>query len=198
MKPYSIVLCLYLTALLQGCAAVIATGAAAGTAAGISTAHDRRTFGTVIDDQTLELRVNAAFRNDEPLYESSHINATSYDGTVLLTGETPSKDLKERATEIVKSIPNIKQLYNELGILTPSSLMSRSRDSWITTKIKAKMIAEKGIDSTRIKVVTERSTVYLIGLVTSKEAELAVNLVSHTEGVQRVVKILDYLKKNRP
>lgn len=183
MKPYSIVLCFCLTALLQDCAA------------GISTAHDHRTLGTVIDDQTLELKVNAAFRNDELLYESSHINVTSYGRSVLLTGETPSKDLKERAMKIAQSIPNIEKTYNELEILAPSSLISRARDSWISTKIKAKLIAQKGIDSARIKVVTERSTVYLIGLVTSKEAELAVNLVSHTEGVQRVVKIFNYLKE---
>jgi osmotically-inducible protein OsmY len=195
MKSCLIILCLCLTALLQGCAAAVATGAAAGAAVGISAAHDRRTFGTVIDDQNIELKANAALRNDEVLHKSSHINAFSYAGTVLLTGETPSKDLKKRATELVKSIPNIKHIYNELDILAPSSLMSRSSDSWITAKIKDKMVAEKGIDSTRIKVVTERGTVYLLGLVTPKEAELAVSLATHTEGVQRVVKVFEYLNE---
>jgi osmotically-inducible protein OsmY len=195
MKP-SIALCLCLTTLLQeGCAAAVATGAAAGAAVGISAAHDRRTIGTVIDDQSLELTVSAALRNDKILHESSHINVTTYNGIVLLTGETPNKSLKKRAMEIVKSIPNIKHIYNELDLLEPSSLISRSKDSWITTKVKAKMVAQKVVDSTRIKVVTEQGTVYLLGLVTPKEAELAASLASHTEGVQRVVKIFEYLNK---
>lgn len=193
MKYRLIVLCLGLTTLLQGCAAAIATGAVAGAAVGITTAHDRRTFGTVIDDQSLELTAGATLRNDKKLHESSHINVTTYNGAVLLTGETLSENLKKRAMELVKPIPNIRQIYNELAILEPSSLISRSKDAWITTKIKAKMVAKKGIDPTRIKVVTERGTVYLLGLVTPQEAELAVTVASHTTGVQRVVKVLEYL-----
>lgn len=193
MKSHLIVLCLGLTTLLQGCAAAIATGAVAGAAVGITTAHDRRTFGTVIDDQSLELTAGATLRNDKKLHESSHINVTTYNGAVLLTGETPSENLKKRAMELVKPIPNIRQIYNELAILEPSSLISRSKDAWITTKIKAKMVAKTGIDPTRIKVVTERGTVYLLGLVTPQEAELAVTVASHTTGVQRVVKVLEYL-----
>src|SRR5690625_4828969 len=193
MKYRLFVLCLGLTTLLQGCAAAIATGAVAGAAVGITTAHDRRTFGTVIDDQSLELTAGATLRNDKKLHESSHINVTTYNGAVLLTGETPNENLKKRAMELVKPIPNIRQIYNELAILEPSSLISRSKDAWITTKIKAKMVAKKGIDPTRIKVVTERGTVYLLGLVTPQEAELAVTVASHTTGVQRVVKVLEYL-----
>ncbi|QBQ53430.1 division/outer membrane stress-associated lipid-binding lipoprotein [Nitrosococcus wardiae] len=179
--------------LFQGCAAVVATGVVAGAATGISTAYDRRTFGTVIDDQSIELKASATLRNDEVLHDSAHINVTSYNGMVLLTGETPNQELKKRATELIQPIPNIKQIYNELDILAPSSLVSRSNDSWITTKVKTKIAAEKGVNPTRVKVVTERGTVYLMGLVTAREAELATTIARHTQGVQRVVKIFEYL-----
>lgn len=193
MKARLIVLLFFSAALFQGCAAVIATGVVAGAATGISAAYDRRTFGTVIDDQSIELKAGAALRNNEALHESSHINVTSYNGRVLLTGETSNQALKQKAAELVEPIPGVKQIYNELAIVTPSTLVSRSTDSWITTKVNTKMAAEKGLDATRVKVVTERGTVYLLGLVTPQEAELATTAASHTKGVQRVVKIFEYL-----
>jgi osmotically-inducible protein OsmY len=178
---------------LYGCVAAIATGAAAGAATGVFVAHDRRSFNTVIDDQSIELKTSAALRNDEEIYKNSHINITSYNGIVLLTGETPSRELKTRAEELARAIPTVKRVYNELAILPPSSMRSRSRDSWITTKLKTKMAAEKNLDPTRVKVVTERGTVYLLGLVIPQEAELAVSIARHAKGVQRVVKIFEYL-----
>ncbi|ADJ29516.1 BON domain-containing protein [Nitrosococcus watsonii] len=177
----------------QGCAAVVATGVAAGAATGISTAYDRRTFNTVIDDQSIELKASAALRNDQELHENTHINVTSYNGIVLLTGEAPDEEFKKKAAELVRPIPDVKQIYNEVAILAPSSLVSRSSDSWITTKVKTKMTAAKGLNPARIKVVTERGTVYLMGLVTTQEAERAVAVTSHTGGTQRVVKIFEYL-----
>lgn len=177
MKPSLTILLFYFIITSQGCFAV----------------YDRRAFNTVLDDQSIELKASAALRNDQELHESTHINVTSYNGVVLLTGEAPSEELKEKAAELVKPIPDIKQIYNEVDILAPSSLVSRSRDSWITTKVKTKMTAKKGLNPSRIKVVTERGTVYLMGLVTPEEAERAAAVTSHTGGTQRVVKIFEYL-----
>lgn len=180
-------------ALLQGCTAAIATGAVAGTATGVAVVYDRRSLGTTIDDQSIELQANAALRNNEALHKSSHITVTSYNGVVLLTGETPTKKLRAKAVELVKAIPDIRRIYNELGLVAPSSLMSRSHDAWITAKIKTKMTAKKDINPARIKVITERGTVYLLGLVTPQEADLAITIARYTEGVQRVVNAFELL-----
>lgn len=195
MKSCFIILSLGLAALLQGCAAAIATGAVAGTATGVAVVYDRRSLGTTIDDQSIELRASAALRNDEALHKSAHITVTSYNGAVLLTGETPTEKLRAKAVELVKAIPDIRRIYNELRLTAPSSLMSRSHDAWITTKIKTKMAAKEDINPARIKIITERGTVYLLGLVTPQEANLAVTIARHTKGVQRVVKAFELLSQ---
>lgn len=174
--------------LIQGCAPAVVGGAATGAAV----AYDRRTTGTVIDDQGIEFKAAYALFNNKEIYDQSHINVTSFNGVVLLTGETPSESLKQKATAEVKQIPKVRRIHNELAIAAPSALPSRSTDTWITSKIKAKMATDERIDPFHIKVVTERGIVYLLGLVSRSEAQQAVNLVTNTAGVQRVVKIFEY------
>jgi osmotically-inducible protein OsmY len=174
--------------LIQGCAPAVVGGAATGAAV----AYDRRTTGTVIDDQGIEFKAAYALFDNKEIYDQSHINVTSFNGVVLLTGETPSESLKQKATAEVKQIPKVKRIHNELAIAAPSALPSRSTDTWITSKIKAKMATDERIDPFHIKVVTERGIVYLLGLVSRTEAQQAVNLVTNTAGVQRVVKIFEY------
>lgn len=174
--------------LIQGCAPAVVGGAATGAAV----AYDRRTTGTVIDDQGIEFKAAYALFDNKEIYDQSHINVTSFNGVVLLTGETPSESLKQKATAEVKQIPKVRRIHNELAIAAPSALPSRSTDTWITSKIKAKMATDERIDPFHIKVVTERGIVYLLGLVSRNEAQQAVNLVTNTAGVQRVVKIFEY------
>ncbi len=174
--------------LIQGCAPAVVGGAATGAAV----AYDRRTTGTVSDDQGIEFKAAYALFNNKEIYDQSHINVTSFNGVVLLTGETPSESLKQKATAEVKQIPKVRRIHNELAIAAPSALPSRSTDTWITSKIKAKMATDERIDPFHIKVVTERGIVYLLGLVSRSEAQQAVNLVTNTAGVQRVVKIFEY------
>lgn len=174
--------------LLQGCAPAVVGGAATGA----SVAYDRRTAGTVIDDQGIEFKAAYALFNNKEIYDQSHINVTSYNGVVLLTGETPSEALKQKATAEVKKIPKVRRIHNELAIAAPSALPSRSSDAWITSKVKAKMTTDEQTDPFHIKVVTERGIVYLLGFVSHAEADRAVNLVKNTAGVQRVVKIFEY------
>lgn len=173
---------------IQGCAPAVVGGAATGA----SVAYDRRTTGTVIDDQGIEFKASYALFNNKEIYDQSHINVTSYNGIVLLTGETPSESLKQKVTAEVKRIPKVRRIHNELAIAAPSALPSRSSDGWITSKIKAKMTTDKQTDPFHIKVVTERGIVYLMGMLSRSEAERAVNLVKNTAGVQRVVKIFEY------
>tara|TARA_R110002050_G_scaffold57423_1_gene128837 strand:- start:49177 stop:49752 length:576 start_codon:yes stop_codon:yes gene_type:complete len=174
--------------LLQGCAAAVVTGAATGAAV----VHDRRSAGTVLDDQGIEIKVSGLLFNNKKIYDQSHINVTSYNGTVLLTGETPNENLKQQVTKEVQTLGNVRHIHNELLIAAPSSLPSRSSDAWITSKIKAKLTTDEYIDPFFIKVVTEHGIVYLMGLVSHAEADRVVEIVSQSAGVQRVVKIFEY------
>jgi osmotically-inducible protein OsmY len=175
--------------LLQGCAPAVVGGAATGA----SVAYDRRTTGTVIDDQGIEFKASYALFNNKEIHDQSHINVTSYNGIVLLTGETPSESLKQKVTEEVKKIPKVRRIHNELAIAAPSALPSRSSDGWITSKVKAKMTTDERIDPFHVKVVTERGIVYLMGMISRAEADRTVNLVKNTAGVQRVVKVFEYI-----
>jgi len=176
--------------LLQACATAVVTGAATGA----SIAYDRRTAGSVIDDQGIEFKASLATFNDKEIYDQSHINFTSYNGSVLITGETLTESLKQKVHSLVKSIPKVKRIHNELVIAAPSALPSRSSDAWITSKIKTKLAAEKNVDPFFIKVVTEHGIVYLMGVVSRAEADRAVRVVTQSAGVQRVVKLFEYSK----
>ncbi len=177
---------------LAGCAAPLVVGGAAATA---SIAHDRRTTGTVIEDQSIELRIRSAFNKDPELGKQTHINITSFNGIVLLSGEAPTSALRERAGDIARRTQKVRRVHNEIQIAAPSSMMTRSSDSWITTKVKSTMLgaAGDGFDPTRIKVVTENGTVFLMGLVTHSEASRATELARQVKGVQRIVKLFEYL-----
>ena len=174
--------------LLQGCATAIITGAATG----VSLVHDRRTTGAVIDDQGVEFKAALAIFNNKDIYEQSHINITSYNGIILITGETLTEQLKQQVYDLVRVIPKVRTIHNELIIAAPSSLPSRSSDAWITSKVKAKITSDRQIDPFYIKVVTEHGIVYLMGIVNQSESDRAVSIASNSAGVQRVVKIFEY------
>lgn len=174
--------------LLQGCATAIITGAATG----VTIAHDRRTTGAVIDDQGVEFKAALAIFNNKDIYEQSHINVTSYNGIILITGETLTEQLKQQVYDLVRVIPKVRTIHNELIIAAPSSLPSRSSDAWITSKVKAKITSDRQIDPFYIKVVTEHGVVYLMGIVNQSESERAVGITSNSAGVQRVVKMFEY------
>jgi len=187
-KLKALILLIMPVVLLQGCAAAVVTGAATGAAV----VHDRRSAGTVLDDQGIEIKVSGLLFNNKKIYDQSHINVTSYNGTVLLTGETPNENLKQQVTKEVQSLGNVRRIHNELLIAAPSALPSRSSDAWITSKIKAKLTADEYIDPFFIKVVTEHGVVYLMGLVSRAEADHVVGIVSQSAGVQRVIKMFEY------
>jgi osmotically-inducible protein OsmY len=173
---------------LAGCAAVAVGGVAAtGTAVA-----DRRTTGTLVEDQAIEVKAYQALKADTELNEQAHLNVTSYNTVVLLSGETPTDAMRQRAVDIVKSIDKVKHVYNELSIAAPSSMVSRSSDSYITTKVKTKLFAEKKISGIQVKVNTEKGVVYLMGIVSKAEAEIATDIARQTGGVQKVVKLFQY------
>ena len=172
---------------LTGCAAVvIGAGVGAGTAA-----NDARTTGTFIDDELIEFKVSTELSQQSDLWEQSHVNATSFNNIVLLTGETTSEDNKRRIAQIAASIEKVRSVHNELAIAAPSSMVARSSDTWITSKVKTNLLSEMNIDATRVKVVTEKGVVYLMGLVPSAEANTATELARRVGGVERVVRLFE-------
>lgn len=175
--------------LLQGCPAVI-FGAAGGTALAV---HDRRDSQTILQDEKFESVATDKIYEDPKLKKKIHANVTSYNKIVLVTGEVLSSDLREYAISIVQGIPGIKRIHNELKVADLTPFSSRSKDSWITSKVKAQMVSAKGLDATRVKVVTEKQTVYLMGLVTEKEADIAANVARNVKDVIQVVKIFEII-----
>ena len=172
---------------LTACFPVVVGGAAAG---GLMAA-DRRTAGAYVDDEAIEIK---AERNiDDELGDKIHVNVTSYNRNVLITGEAIDDATKAKAESIAKSVANVRGVTNELAISAASSRMERNNDAYITTKVKARMLTEHRFPVNYVKVVTEDSVVYLMGIVTHKEADDAVEIARGTDGVQKVVKVFEYL-----
>lgn len=191
MNHFKLISLLLVISLSYGCAAAIVGGAATGA----NVAHDKRTTGTFIEDEAIELKSKKAFIEDDELFKQTHLNVTSFNTIVLVSGEAPTEELRNRAIEIVRNIAKVSHVHDEITIAGPSSLMSRSGDTLITTKVKTKLIAEKNLDGTRVKVVTENGVVYLMGLVDKLSAEKATEVARQTGGVQKVVKLFQYIDK---
>ena len=176
--------------LLSGCAGLLLGGAAVG----VSVAHDRRTTGTVVDDQTIELKVFDALNRQLP--PGNRISATCYNGAVLLTGEVVSEAIKQRAEAVVRGVtPPIREVYNELAVASPRPFTERSNDGLLTAKVKSALFQVRiaDFDPTRVKVVTERGVVYLMGLLRPNEADAAANIASQVGGVRQVVTLFEYI-----
>ena len=172
----------------SGCA-VTAVGAGA---AGVTAAVDRRTTGTLIDDEVIEIKSIAALSEDTELWEQAHFNVTSYNGIALLSGESPADSLKTRAGKIVASVRKVRHVYNEVVVAAPSSMLARSNDGYLSAKVKSALLAADGIQANHVKVVTEAGTVFLMGLLSRQEAEKATDITRRVSGVQRVVKLFEY------
>ena len=174
--------------LLQGCGALV-VGTAAATAVMVS---DRRTTGTYVEDETIEWKVVDRMRNG---FAGAHVNATSYNRRVLLTGEAPTEEMKKQIEQRVRGIENVKDVVNELQVAGTSSVASRGSDGIVTSNVKARMVNNGVFSPTHVKVLTEAGTVYLLGLVTQAEGEKAVEIARNTSGVVRVVKVFEYVEK---
>ncbi len=173
---------------LQGCAGlVIAGGATAG-----AMANDRRTSGAYVDDETIEWKIIDVLYQDEQIDEQTHLNATSYNGIVLLTGEIPNDEMRAKIGEKIRGVRGVRQLHDETSIAAPSSMMSRSGDTWITSKVKTAMLTDDTDMGARTKVVTDKGVVYLMGIVSPQEADKLTDIARRVGGVQKVVKVFEY------
>src|SRR6218665_2283393 len=153
-----------------------------------------RSFGNKIDDQFIPPNVEQKISQASPdLANGSHVVVTSYNGIVLLAGQTPRADLKAAAEQAARSVQGVRKVYNELQVIAPSSALARSNDALLTTKIKTEMLTNNSVSSSQIKVVTENGIVYMLGVVSRQQAQLATNLVQGVSGVQKIVKLFEYV-----
>jgi osmotically-inducible protein OsmY len=174
--------------LAQGCAPLIVGGAAA---TGVVVAQDRRTVGTITEDQGIELKVSGRIR--DRFSDGAYINVTSYNRTVLLTGQVPDAQSRTDVERIARGVENVRYVHNELAVAGVSSFTSRSNDSIITSKVKARFLDSQKFNALNVKVVTENGVVYLLGLVKKQEADDATEIARTTSGVQKVVRVFEYL-----
>jgi len=174
-------------AALQGCVPVVI---GAGGAAAYSSLEDRRTAGTQIDDEAIEVR--ASNRVGDRFGGAVHVNVTSYNRIALLSGEVPDERAKAEAEKIVRAVPTVRDVTNDLQVSGISSLASRGNDSYLTLKVRGRLLDTKALSQVHIKVVTESGVVYLMGLITQAEADEAVEIARNTGGVRKVVKVFEY------
>jgi osmotically-inducible protein OsmY len=152
-----------------------------------------RSFGNKIDDQFIPSRVSDSIEKASPeLTQGSHIVVTSYNGVVLLAGQTPKAELKAIAERAARATEGVRIVHNELQVTQPSSALARSNDVLLTTKIKTQILADNSISGSDIKVITENGIVYMLGLVTRQQANLSVGLIQGVDGVQKIVKLFEY------
>jgi osmotically-inducible protein OsmY len=177
------------SAFLSGCTPLVFGGAVVGGLV----ATDRRTSGTILEDEGIELRSNARLR--DVLGERGHVNVTSYNRQVLLTGEVPTAPDRELVERTVSRVENVRAVVNELAVLGNSTLGQRSSDSLTTGKVKANLVDARDLSANAFKIVTERGTVYMLGRVTRREADRATEVVRGTSGVQRVVRVLEIISE---
>jgi osmotically-inducible protein OsmY len=172
---------------LQGCIPVLA-GAAAG---GVLIAEDRRSSGAYVDDEGIELRAASRITERVP---QAHVNVTSFNKVVLLTGEVPDAASKAEATTLARSVQGVKTVQNELIVGPNSKLSARTADSYMTTRVKARFLDAQRFQANHVKVVTEAETVYLMGLVKKQEAKDAAEITATTQGVKRVVQVFEFIE----
>jgi len=174
---------------LSGC---IPAAFVVGAAAGGAIIYDKRPMKTMLHDRSIAQTAQNLIDKDKQLHDHSHISIAAFNGIVLMVGQAATPELRQHAEDLVKKVPDVKRIYNEITISGNTSLLTRSNDSWITTKVKSAMLAKHGLQSSQIKVVTEDGIVYLMGLVSRAQADLAVDAARKVSGVRKVVKVFQY------
>ncbi|MDE9492312.1 divisome-associated lipoprotein YraP [Xenorhabdus bovienii] len=190
MRLFSLLIVFCSVMLLQGCIGAAVVGSAAiATKAG----SDPRSIGQQVDDGTLEARVSNAISKDPQIKAQARIIVTVYQGRVLLTGQSPDLQLADRAKQLASKVEGTEVVYNEVRQGNPVDLSTASVDTWLTTKVRSKILASDSVKSSNIKVVTENGEVFLFGIVTRQEGTDAAKIASETSGVKRVTTAFTYL-----
>jgi len=175
---------------LQGC---VPSAFVAGAAAGGAIIYDHRSAKVMVEDHNITFQSQKEIDHDKELHEQAHISVATFNRIVLLIGQAPNSELRQRAESIVKANSNIKMIYNEITIEKPVSDITSANDAWITTKVKTVLLTTPGLNSTNLKIVTEKSVVYLMGLTTHTQAQNATDKTRTVAGVKKIVKLFEYL-----
>lgn len=190
-KHIKLILSLFLSASLLGCAAV-AVGAVVAAGTGVAVATDPRNSGVVIDDSGIQRKLNNIYSD----YPDSNIYVNSYNGGVLLTGQVATNQMKESAAFEARATPGVKKLYNYLDVRLPQSVASASTDGYTTTQVRAKLLGVSDLNSNDVKVVTTNDVVYLFGVVTVKQGQDAAKAAASIGGVSKVITLFQYVTVN--
>ena len=185
-----VLLVLLMLPFFSGCALLVAAGVATvGT--GVAVSQDRRTGGMLVEDQNIESKSNR--RISEKMGDNAHVNVASFNRNVLLTGEVSSESARKEIEQAVKSVEHVRNVVNEIAVTPVSSFTSRSNDALITSKVKGRFMDGGKFQINHVKVITEDSVVYLLGIVNADEAGSAVDIARSTNGVRKVVKVFEYM-----
>lgn len=186
-----LMIALIMTIPLCGCVAV-PLAIVAGATAGGAVIYDKRSFKTMSEDQNSRSYAQRWLDSDRTLKGHAHISVAVFNHVALLVGQAQTPEIRDRAYQIVSRVKNIKRIYNEVAIAGPTSTLQQTNDTWITTKVRTAMLAKSGLRSTNLKVITEDNMVYLMGMVTRKQAALATDAARRVSGVTKVVKVFEY------
>ncbi len=189
-KAMKIAALLMFVSALQGCA--VATVVA--VTAGATMVADRRTFSKQIDDQSIEFRAHNELAKVKALSKNTNLHVVSMNGTVLIVGQAPNTYLRELAIKTIQDVPDIVVIHNQVRIGSTTALTTQSNDVWLTSRVKTALLANSEVNAKDIKVVTENSEVFLLGLVTPEEANIVVEVTRNISGVNKVLKAFEYLK----
>ncbi|PIE25422.1 MAG: phospholipid-binding protein [Neptuniibacter caesariensis] len=190
-KTFALIAGLIMSVVISGCSDVIS----AGRKQPIQEDPGQRTVGSYIDDEVIETLSLVNLNKGSELMKASNISVTSYNGVVLLTGQAPNEAARHEAEQIVSQVRKVRKIHNEIKISGISSAIARTNDTWLTTKVKSELLLNNTVDGTRIKVVTDSSTVYLMGLVSQQEAARAIEVVRNIAGVEKIVKVFEYVTR---
>lgn len=188
-KNIYILSALAVSLLLQAC---IPAAFVAGAASGL-VIYDQREAKTIFDDRDITYLTQTAINSDKELKAAAHVSVTTFNHVVLVVGQTPTPELRDKAIAIVQKTANISKVHNAITIEPSISMQERSRDAWLTTKVKTALLAEKGLHSPQIKIVTENKTVYLLGIVSNSQGQLAADVAKNVAGIEKVVKVFEYI-----
>lgn len=187
----ALILALCASGLLQACVPLVV----AGVGTGVTSTLDRRTYGEQIIDREIEHKFNGAITDD--LDQNTSVTATAFHRWLLLTGQAIDPGRRDKVEQIARATPNVDQVFNEVSIGYPASFSSHSSDSFITSKVKARLFDSPYVSGHHVKVVTESGIVYLMGELTAGEARVAVDIASKTSGVQKVVSVFEIISEER-
>ena len=183
-----IITALFILLSLQACTSALVVG----TVATVASVNDPRTIGSQVDDNAIEIEAMLKLLRDDDINNHTNLNVISYNGQVLMVGQSPNQFLIDNAVKLVKEIDGVKKIHNQVKLGTPATMSTKTTDAWLTTKVKSQLLTDDEVEGHNIKVITENKTVFLMGLVSGEQANKAATIASQVNGVEKVVKVFEH------